>query len=152
MNLFLKKGLEIKVNLINYYRAHSKIAFNCAAYLLGKDTMYDSQYNNCRNWINGDTKEYEKIILNQNFINNIEKMLLESFPDKSHKVIIFSVSHYLIGLVSFYGAEFPITTLLSKNFEPNNIHDGIICDWKNQKEYLYSVYLRKLAEEEEEDF
>jgi hypothetical protein len=50
----------------------------------------------------------------------------------------------LIASVSFYGALKSVS-ILTRNFNGPFDTDGLICDWKNRREYRFLKYVAKIA-------
>jgi hypothetical protein len=151
MEVKLTHGIGQKINIVNYFRAYSKMLFNCAAYFLGKKEILDDKYNKLRDWIRFGGKNVDEFILPQQIVNSFQKMLTLSFPKNSHKLILFSLNKNLIGIASFYGSEYPAAILLCKDFQSENYFNGLICDWENAKEKDETLleYLNKIGAEAE---
>lgn len=122
----------------DYFRIYGKIAFNFLAFKKGKDWVLNSCFDNFRKWIaSGGQNQYASII-DHNF--GINKTLIKP-PEDAHLILIIKTGTKLIAQVILYD-HFGVELLLSDNFTCLFITDGLICDWKNRKEYGLSA-LRK---------
>ncbi|MBL0200322.1 MAG: hypothetical protein IPP81_09125 [Chitinophagaceae bacterium] len=125
----------------DYFRIYGKIAFNFLASLKGKEFALNTQFDPLRNWITGDgVNEFAKLDTSPAAF----QAMLAPKDQSIHYVILSKVNDMLIASVSFYGALKSII-LLAKNFHEPFQNDGLICEWKNQREYKYMEYVAKIV-------
>ncbi|MCD9576791.1 hypothetical protein [Flavobacterium soyae] len=118
----------------NYYRCCAKIAFNFLAFCSGKDFVLNSKFNTLRDWIvNGGKNEFV-YILHPNKTSTLK------FPEDSHQIRIFVVDGNLVANITFYD-KFNNLVILCRNFNKKFKIKGLICDWKNEKEYELYEYI-----------
>lgn len=141
---------------IDNYRVFGKIAFNVLADLKGKDYVLHNDFDEFRNLLmsSNNSKNNTDSMDNDNFLNNdnlthinflpsltslpnIDKM----FPEQSHWCILFNNNGDLCATVCLYNI-FKRYIFIAKNRgrDMSDI-DGLICDWKNKKEYKLIDYV-----------
>ena len=124
----------------------AKTAINTLAFLKGHD--YITQTNDFRNIIlqimtkeNSKIYEYVTVVRLEQLPVLREKF---SLTDDQHFCLINEVNNSLRALVCFYDIAFEV--ILCKNLSsPSDIHnDGIVCCWKQRKDYRYSDYISQI--------
>lgn len=120
------------------YRVFGKIAFNVLAHIKGKDYVLDDDFDKCREWIMGkDDPDYNGILP---FLDNIGS-LKEIFPEQSHWCILFNVKGDLCAIVCLYSIFKRYIVLAKGRGKDIRYIDGMVCDWKNNKEYRLTDYI-----------
>ena len=121
------------------YRVFGKIAFNVLSDIKGKDYVLDSDFDKFRNWLMGDEdKDYA------GFLPEFESKTY--FPENSHWCVFYNVRGDLwatVGLYNTFTRSMNITKGRGIDF---NFADGMICDWKNEREYRLLEYLSHMSE------
>ncbi len=73
--------------------------------------------------------------------NNV---MQQRFGSRAHYIFISQIDNKLIGLIGFYGATFSFSVILA-DLAPYEIlitePIGLICDWRNRKEYNLMEYV-----------
>lgn len=124
------------------------MVFNLLTLEKGQEFILNSRFDPIRNWIyTGEGKN--------NFVHLIEsdnimkKRFGSLYPERSHYIFITQIDSELVGLIGFYGSTFSFSVKLAE-LNPDEIllHDvcGLICDWKNRKEYTLIEYVLKLSQ------
>jgi hypothetical protein len=125
---------KLNTDASTFYFLYLKTAFNALALFRGTDYVCNEVFDEIR----------ESIVK----VNNIDKFIrvgkdsydseieeyTKNFPDKAHYVIICAKENRIIAYVSFYG-EHPGKVEIIDKYQGENFIDGIICDWKNRKEF-----------------
>ncbi|MED1490712.1 hypothetical protein [Bacillus smithii] len=117
-----------------FYFLYVKTAFNALALFKGSEFVSDKIYDRVRKAILtqenlDDFINKKKMDINREIIDYIN-----SFPDKSHYIIINVEDNIVNAFVSFYG-ESPATVQLTNEYLGEPFLDGLICDWKNRNEF-----------------
>lgn len=121
----------------DYYKSCGKIGFNCLAHLTGREFVMQDCFNPIRGWIvNGGTNNFVEILA------NYKNLVQDICPQHSHSIIITKIDDVLIADVCFYN-YFHNLVRLAENFQEPFAINGMICDWKNKKEYDFLEYLVK---------
>jgi len=118
-------------------RIIAKTAFNCLAYIKGSDFVLNETFNSIRNAIYSgkNIEEYVRMIGEQGFLSEILKSPYASkFGSNFHIITISQHLTMLIATICFYGLNPTFIVLTDELYENYNDIDGIVCDWKNQKE------------------
>lgn len=123
-----------------HFRVYGKIAFNFLASLKGSAYVKSPHFNAARNWIAyGGDNEFAQL--------DNSPVLFKGLPitnsQSIHYVMLAKVKKTLIASLSFYGALKSIV-LLARDYNEPFESTGLICDWKNQREYDIMEYLGKL--------
>ena len=124
------------------YRVFGKIAFNVLAEIKGKEYVLNSDFDKYRNWIMGNSvSEYDRFLPSLEE-NNIEKIL----PENCHWCILLNIQGDLCAVVCLYN-KFKRFMIISKGRGCDvGTLDGMICDWKNEKEYRLIEYISHMTE------
>jgi hypothetical protein len=125
----------------DYFRVYGKIAFNFLAFLKGDEFARGIQFDPLRNWITGNgINEFARL---DNSPALFREMLIPN--DQSiHYVMLAKVENALVASISFYGA-LKSMIILARNFNEPFETDGLICDWRNRREYRFMEYVAKIA-------
>jgi hypothetical protein len=132
-------------NIESYFRVCAKIVFNFLALSKGQDFVLKEEFDPIRGWIlNGGENVFVQLMDK----DGKPELLVElPFPPLSHKILITQVDDKLIGIIGFYGANFETIVQLAENLKLNAfILDGLICDWKNKKEYRLMEFISSLGD------
>lgn len=129
---------RVHFNKKNYYRICAKIAFNFLAYSKGSEFALRDIFDPIRNWIVSGEGENTFVYTN----SDIEAIFsVYRLPNLAHTIVILkSPYNELICLLKLYGNLNCVIRLCS-NYNDEFIIDGMICDWKNQKEYSLAEYI-----------
>lgn len=120
-----------------YFRISGKVALNFLAYVKGKEIVLNSEFDPLRKWITGTgSNNFAMIDSSPNVFQNLLPRTDQSF----HYVIIQKTKAQLFATVCFYGAS-KTTIKLSDNYSSPFTTDGLICDWKNRKEYRFMEFM-----------
>jgi hypothetical protein len=123
------------------YRVFGKIAFNVLAEIKGKDYVLNSDFDKYREWLMGnDDPDYD------GFLPSLEKNDIEkNFPENSHWCILLNIQGDLCAVVCLYNT-FKRYMVISKGrgCDIDRV-DGMICDWKNEKEYRLIEYISHMT-------
>lgn len=124
---------------INHLRIFAKIAFNYLAFGLGKDFVLRSEFDQIRYWIaNGGTNDFAGLIIGGS--NPFDQTGIDP-PESFHLIYIGKREQSIVARVILYntiGVDITLAKEFIDPFEPQ----GLICEWKKQKEYELSEYLR----------
>lgn len=129
-------------------REIAKMVFNCLALEKGQEFVLNPRFDPIRNWIyTGEGKnDFVSIIETDNIMN---KRFGSLYPDRSHYIFITQINHELVGLIGFYGSTFSYSVKLA-DLDPGEVllYDmcGLVCDWKNRKEYTLIEYVVQLSQ------
>lgn len=132
-------NINLSVNINEFYRVCSKIAFNYLSYVKKQDFVLDSRFDKIRKFILGNTD-----IANVHIIEKVDLPI--EFPDESHVIIIVRAQESLFSLVSFYNGYPTVAIELCEKIDGYIGEKGIvgyICDWKNRKEYKFMDYIEE---------
>lgn len=138
-----KSQVEVQSHLIeneDMARIYGKIAFNVLAKLKGESYVLRDEFDDFRNWII-KLKEYDE---NINFFPTYNKnSIKELLPENSHFCIISEVENKIVAYVSLYGIDRSLVMgdIFDESFK---MPIGMICDWKNQREYGLLEYIAQL--------
>jgi hypothetical protein len=130
-----------------YFRIYGKIAFNFLAAVKGVEFVKDSRFDPLRNWIIGNGENQFATLDNS---PGLFKQLLKVKDQSIHYVVLAKVEDALIADLSFYGA-LKSMVILTKDFKERFKTTGLICDWRNQREYDYMAYIAKIAEQHSDE-
>ncbi|MEX6702035.1 hypothetical protein ABS315_20925 [Peribacillus frigoritolerans] len=125
---------QINTDAETFHFLYLKTAFNALTFFKGTDFVCNEIFDeiresiiklsNLHNFIDSEEDFYDTEI--EGYVNNI--------PEKAHYVFLCAKDNRLIAYVSFYG-EFPGKIKLTDKYEGNDFIEGLICDWKNRKEF-----------------
>lgn len=117
---------------MNDYRVYGKIAFNVLADIKGKEYILDSDFDKYREWLMGkENPDYDSFLPSLEKMESIEKI----FPEQSHWCIFINVQGDLCAVVGLYSTFKRFMVVAKGRGSDISIVDGMICDWKNDKEY-----------------
>jgi len=123
---------------MDHLRIYGKIAFNFLASLIGADLARLPAFDVVRTWIaEGGTSS--KAILDPTNVNPLTGMEI-ALPDYAHIIYLVQYDRLLVAKVFLYGG-FSVSIVLTEDFRLNLNTDGLICDWRNQKEYRLREFL-----------
>lgn len=127
----------------SYFRVCAKIVFNFLADIKGQEYVLRECFDPIRNWIVDGGENY----FSYPHLDEGKQMFRHvSFPELSHRIMIYRNKNTLQAYISFYGESFNVVVNLCQDFtEPFEL-DGYICDWKNQKEIRLITYFAELQE------
>lgn len=118
----------------DYLRVFGKIAFNFLASKIGAAAMKDTCFDPIRNWIAlGGENRFASI--NQSIKESLNRLGI-TLPDDSHLVLVLQGREILIANVILYN-HFSVQILLSEKFTGDISLDGLVCDWKNKREFNF---------------
>jgi hypothetical protein len=123
---------QININQIAYidddfYRVCAKTALNTLALLKGKAYALQPMFDPVRGFItNGGPNHFATYVKASSEIQEV--------PLYAHRVIVGASAGMLVALVCFYN-QFAVSVILSPDFRMPFAADGLMCDWKNKKEY-----------------
>jgi hypothetical protein len=130
----------------NTARVYAKTALNVLAYLMGNDVALQNRFDAIRSWIIGASNTKEYLALPRADTNKHNDML----PEESHWCIIQRVNNDLMAVVCFYN-YISRTFRLGKALDNDSCDRlGLICDWKNRKEYTLAEWIMKLCSSSEQ--
>lgn len=132
------------------FRVIAKMVFNFLALEKGQEFILNSRFDSIRNWIY--TGEGENNFVHLIESDNIMKERFGSFyPERAHYIFLSQVECELVGLIGFYGATFAFSVKLT-DLNPGEVLlpdvCGLICDWKNRREYTLMEYILQLTKHE----
>ncbi len=125
----------------DHFRIFAKIAINFIASIKGCDFIKTDRFKPVVNWVtNGGENKYARLIPEINLFGTDAL----NFPVSSHYAIVSKVHDRLIAYVSLYSS---LTIFLDFGFIMNEPFSdkGLICDWKNRKEYSLLEYISTLV-------
>ncbi|MEJ8767823.1 hypothetical protein WKU33_18600 [Oceanobacillus sp. HCA-5259] len=129
-------------------RVIAKMVFNFLALEKGQEFILNSRFDSIRNWIYTGEGENNFVSIMESD-NMMKKRFGTLYPDRSHYIFITQIDRELVGLIGFYGSTFSFSVKLT-DLVPGEIllNDvcGLICDWKNRKEYSLMEYVLQLTQ------
>ena len=132
--------LEVKENIINISKVVAKSAVNTLAFLKGAECI--KRTTDFEAIIKKIFSENDEILSVVSTMENAD-IAKQSFKlkDDQQACLIFCEGKKLTSWVFFYNRlwEVELCDNLSMSFEL--IFDGIVCDWKNRRDYRYQEYL-----------
>lgn len=121
------------------YRVFGKIAFNVLSDIKGKDYVLDSDFDKFRNWLMGaEDKDYA------GFLPGFESKTY--FPENSHWCVFCNIRGDLWATVGLYNSFTRSMKIAKGRGTDFNFVDGMICDWKNEKEYSLLEYITHMSD------
>lgn len=134
-----EKKLEMNFSDLGFL--YLKTAFNALAFFKGSEYVMHTNFDEIRETILKVGEAGKFIRLKEELEHPEVESYIESFPDKSHYVLLFSRDSNLNAYVSFYG-EKPAVVNLENNYEGEPFVDGLICDWQNTKETRLEQWIK----------
>lgn len=124
-----------------FERVSAKIAFNALCFLNSSDFCRRPQFDSIRRFIaNGGQNTFVSLLDASHELLNIH--LNVAFPLLSHRVFFFPANEQgHLALLNFYG-KFNIVIRLATKPTPKGSFVGIICDWRNRKDYVLNDYMK----------
>jgi hypothetical protein len=125
----------------DHYRIYAKVAINFIASIKGLDFVQADRFKPVVNWVAyGGHNEFARLIPELNLFGTDAL----KFPPSSHYVIVSKVQKRMIAYISLYSS---LTVLLDFGFEMTEpFHEcGMVCDWKNRREYSLLEYISTLV-------
>lgn len=121
-----------------FYFLYVKTAFNALALFKGSEFVSEKIFDSVRKAI--ITQENLDDFINKKKMDISKEIIdyINSFPDKSHYIIINAKGNRMKAFVSFYG-EYPATVQLTNEYLGEPFIDGLICDWKNRDEFRLNL-------------
>lgn len=138
-------NLEIKEDYRNLCKVIAKTAINTLAYILG--AVYIENSSDFKELIEMILSDDDKILTRVYGVSDALKMRQKlNLKDEQHACLITSNGNELNALVFFYERCFEVVLCNKKltNLFPFPI-EGIVCDWKNRKDYRYLDYLTEVG-------
>ncbi|MDN4607905.1 hypothetical protein [Sporosarcina highlanderae] len=144
----VKAYQHYNIDLEGNNRIIAKMAFNLLASEKGFEFVLESKFDLIRDWIYLGTN-------NLSFVEmiprdkDLEERLIPFCPDKAHYIIIIQEGDSLIALVSFYGEAYSHIVKLADLDSDEIVLQypiGLICDWKNRKEYSLLEHISTITE------
>ncbi|MEX8545990.1 MAG: hypothetical protein V5804_00185, partial [Mucilaginibacter sp.] len=117
-----------------YQRLHAKMAFNYLAFLYGCDYVSQSYFDPIRAWITyGGEDKFTKHMMNK---DSAIQQIIKILPAYAHAILISESNNYIFGHVIIYGHWINLIVLCN-NITSNRTNKlaGLICDWRQQKEF-----------------
>ncbi len=136
--------VELQLQMEETYseeRVFAKIALNVLANHKGKEYVEDSRFDEIKSFILGENLDNREMHLPK---INLEKNI---FPEKSHWCVFLQEDGRLLAIVCLYNMISHCIDLgvatddLGKGTWP----DGMICDWRNKKEYTFMEWMVEMA-------
>lgn len=125
-------------NIQQWNRIFSKIAFNTLAYSIGKCKIMEKYFGGIRNWIiNGGVANYT-FDIKEKCDDVFDNRLL---TQQMHSIVIIKNKKCLYAIINLYGTAITRGVILSQTYEEPFWIDGLICDWRNRKEYKLNEYI-----------
>ena len=130
-------------------RAYAKIAFNILANLYGENYVMHANFDELRSWIiNGGNNTFT-ITISDKEVNEITKDL--NLPLDSHWCILTLVGSKICAIISLYDKTFRAFEFCEKPSNAQFHINGMICDWKNKKEYTLTEWIDLSVRSKRED-
>lgn len=124
----------------DYLRVYAKIAFNFLASVIGNVAIKQDCFDPVRNWIANDGKNKCAEIC-QNITEPLTSLKI-SLPEDSHYIKVDRIGNLVVANVLLYN-HFGVKIILSDNYDGAFSDDGLICDWRNQREYKWSEFMAR---------
>lgn len=140
-----KSNRSLAINIDNESRTYAKIAFNCFAFLYGKEITLKDEFDLIRDSI--ILGGASKLVFDFNgSINDILSNKLFKLPKDSHSVIICNHGNEINALVTFYGVNTKVVKICKNttNLQIKDNYNGLICDWINRSEYNLLEFISNL--------
>ncbi len=138
--------LEIKENFVNISKLVAKTALNTLAYIKGAEYISDTNdFDEIINMIFSDKDEILTKVRGVGNCNMLKQKLM--LKDYQHACIISSQGNTLSAMVLFYERAYKVI-LCDKLSSEFDLLEGIVCDWKNRKDYKYQEYFLKVIPNE----
>ena len=120
------------------YRVYGKIAFNVLADIKGKEYILHSDFDKYREWLMGkEDSDFDSFLPVLKNMESIEKIV----PKQSHWCFFINVHGDLCAVVGLYSTFKRFMVIAKGRGSDVPIADGMICDWKNEKEYRLIAYI-----------
>lgn len=123
-------------------RAYAKIAFNVLADLYGEDYVKHANFDEFRNWIiegSGNIRRSYTKNVSVEDVNYITENL--NLPIDSHWCILTIANNKICAIISLYSKTFRMVEMGEKTSNDYFHVNGMVCDWKNKKEYTLIEWL-----------
>jgi len=131
--------LTVKFNE-EHFRIDGKIAFNFLAFLKGDDFINQVIFDPVRVWIaEGGSNSFALLDNSSPFLFKNPKI---ETSDSIHYIMMTKVKDTLVASLAFFGGLKKMI-LLARNYKEPFALDGLICDWKNMREYRLLEYISK---------
>lgn len=122
-------------NFHYFNRVTAKIAFNTLCYLTSSEYCLQPKFDAIRKFILDGGEDKFVTLLNK----EANLPFGDFFPKLSHRVIIFAAKEEYIARINFYDI-YDLIARLSAVGASANYFNGIICDWMNRQDYVFSDY------------
>lgn len=125
----------------DHYRIFAKVAVNFIASIKGQDFIQADRFKPIVNWVtHGGDNKFVRLIPEINLFGTDAF----KFPPSSHYVIVSKVHERMIAYISLYSS---LNVFLDFGFKMNEPFNdiGMVCDWKNRKEYSLLEYISTLV-------
>lgn len=127
---------------IDTYRVFGKIAFNVLAEIKGQDYALDDAFDSFREWVMGkDDPDYSNFIPVVDSSMEFKKLV----PYSSHWCVFLNIGGDLCAVVSLYNSIERKIVLAKGRGKDFPMIDGMICDWRNGKEYRLIDYINQIC-------
>ncbi|WP_278382155.1 hypothetical protein [Clostridium tyrobutyricum] len=140
----IRASLEITEDFVKLGKVIAKTAINTLAYIIDAKYIMDSPDFN--ELIEMTLSDDDKILTKVNSIKDALAMKQHlHLSEEQHSCLITRNGKELRALVFFYERCFEV--ILCKNLSKPFLFpiEGVVCDWKNRKDYRYLDYLTKIG-------
>ncbi len=135
--------VHAKATLIeDHFRILAKIAINFIALEKGEEFVQDEKFRPIVQWVSeGGKNQFVQFIPKVNLLGTDAIKL----PSSSHYIVVSKVHSRMVACICLFSS---FTVLVDYGFSFDESFDecGLICDWKNRKEYMLKEYLTTLVE------
>ena len=139
--------LEVKHGFVDVVKIAAKVAINTLAYIIGADAILNSRDLDeiIEMILSDDNNNVHSILGRVPMITNAVEIKKTCFLEEdSHACLLNRKGNRLFAYVFFYNEGYIVDLSFQSNLDIGII-DGIVCNWKNQKDYRYQEYLTKLG-------
>lgn len=141
---------EMAFNWIDILRVYAKIAFNCLAFLKGRDYVLQEAFDPLRQAIltGEQIAYYVRYSGNAAFLQELfHTPNAVRFGAHLHMVLITDIREVLAAAVCLYGSANPVFVILAEQKpEPYGAMDGYVCDWENKRELNFISFVSEFIE------
>ena len=148
--------LEIKHSFVDVAKIAAKVAVNTLAYIAGTDAVLNSRdLDEIIGMIlsgNESTLKDDGILGRSRPLRDAEELKRKCYLEKDCQAcLLCKTGAKLIAYVFFYNISYAVELSYDSNIDICCVLglelglDGIVCDWKNQKDYRYIDYIANLG-------
>lgn len=140
----LTARIEIEDNFRNLCKVVAKTAVNTLAYIMGATYIEESSdFDDLIKMILSEDDKILSRVFGLGNALNLKKSL--HLNDEQHCCLILPNSKELIARVFFYESCFEVILCHNRTTPFSLPIEGIVCDWKNRKDYRYLDYLTEIG-------